>query len=88
MFNLLRNSKGMSLVEIMIVIAIMAVIGTLAVTNVMPMRKKANYENTKIMMRDIENALQLYYTDNNSYPTTEQGLEALIEKPSVGAEPT
>ncbi|HOW16368.1 MAG TPA: type II secretion system major pseudopilin GspG [bacterium] len=87
MFRSLKNSAGMSLVEIMIVIAIMGAIGALVATNILPMFEKSKVENTKNQMKNIEQALQLYYTDNSSYPTTEQGLEALATKPTAGTEP-
>ena len=87
MFRSIRNSAGMSLVEIMIVIAIMGAIAALVGSNVLPMFEKSKVDNTKNQMKNVEQALQLYYTDNSSYPTSEQGLEALVKKPTVGQEP-
>ncbi len=88
MFRSIRNSAGMSLVEIMIVVAIMGAIVALIGTNVLPLFEKSKVENTKNQMKNVEQALQLYYTDNNSYPTTEQGLEALVRQPTTGTEMT
>jgi len=78
----------MSLVEIMIVVAIMGAIMALIGTNILPLFEKSKVENTKNQMKNVEQALQLYYTDNNAYPTTAQGLEALVKQPTTGGEMT
>jgi general secretion pathway protein G len=88
MFKGISSKKGMSLIEIMVVLAIMGVIVTLVSRNVMSRLEKSKVETTKLSISGIQTALQDYYLDNNMYPTTEQGLEALISKPTVGPEPT
>ncbi len=87
MFRSIKNSRGMSLVEIMIVIAIMGAMAAVIGTGILPMFEKSKVENTKNQIKNVEQTLQLYYTDNNTYPTTEQGLEALVTKPTNGPEP-
>lgn len=84
MFKRLRGNAGMTLIEIMIVLVILATVGTLAVTKLMPNFEKSKVKTTEIQMGDFKTALQLYFVDNNAYPTTEQGLEALVQKPTVG----
>jgi general secretion pathway protein G len=80
-----RNERGMTLIEIMIVIAIiaglLAVLGTMAFARL----KEARVSTAKIQMKSIGQALESYNLACNSYPTTDQGLEALITKPSADA---
>lgn len=79
------NQRGMTLIEIMIVIAIiaglMAVLGTSANTYL----NKSKVANAKIQMKEIGKALDMYYADCNGYPTTDQGLKALITSPGPDA---
>ncbi|MCB0407365.1 MAG: type II secretion system major pseudopilin GspG [Bdellovibrionales bacterium] len=72
--QILRDSKGMTLLEIMIVLAILGGLMAVLATQVMGRFKKANVEQTKIQINQIGQALDMYYTDCGSYPAT---LEAL-----------
>lgn len=83
----ITNNRGMTLVEIMVVVAIIAGIAALVSVSVFKNKDKASITNTKTQISNIEQALKIYRLDNNSYPTTEQGLEALIEKPTSGKIP-
>jgi general secretion pathway protein G len=87
MLRFMKNSKGMSLVEIMIVIVIMGSIAALVGRNVIGQLEKSKVRTTQLQMDALKTALQDYYLDNGSYPTTEQGLIALVEKPSIEPEP-
>ena len=82
----LRNNRGMTLIEIMIVIAIigglMAVLGTMAFSRL----KEARVSTAKIQMKSIGQALESYNLACNGYPTTDQGLDALITKPASGCD--
>ncbi len=79
---MIRNSRGMTLVEIMVVLAIIGgLIGILAGT-VNKQFKKARTKQARIQISEIGKSLDLYLTDCGSYPTTEQGLQALVEQPS------
>lgn len=77
--NMLRNAKGMTLLEIMIVLAILGgligILGTQVVGNL----KKANIKEAKIQISEISKLLEMYYTDCGSYPTSDAGLEALVD---------
>jgi general secretion pathway protein G len=76
-----RNQKGMTLVEIMVVLAIIGgLIGILA-GQVQKQFKKAKVKEARIQMAEIGKALDIYLTDCGSYPTSEQGLGALLEAP-------
>jgi general secretion pathway protein G len=81
---MLRNQRGMTLIEIMIVIAIigglMAILGGKVMSNL----SKAKVKQTYLAMGELSKALDMYYTDCGQYPTTEQGLKALLEPPGSG----
>jgi general secretion pathway protein G len=83
--NHLRNERGMTLIEIMIVIAIiaglMAVLGTQAVKFL----QQAKVSQAKIQLKEIGKALEAYNLACNSYPTTDQGLGALVTSPGPEA---
>lgn len=77
----IRNSKGMTLLEIMIVLVILSgLIGVLA-TQVTKRLGKARVQEAKIQMSEIQKALDMFYTDCGFYPSTEQGLNALVQAP-------
>lgn len=78
---LLRNERGMTLIEIMIVIAILAGLMAVLGTNVMKSLKESKVSNTKIKMKQIQQALDHYNLNCGTYPTTEQGLKALLQDP-------
>lgn len=79
---MIRNNKGMTLLEIMIVLVILGgLIGILA-TQVQKQLMKANVKNAKIQIAEYGKALDYYYQDCNSYPSTEEGLEALMKAPA------
>ncbi len=82
-----RQEGGFSFIEIMIVVVIMAGIVAIVGPAVFEQLDKAKIDQSKIQMKSLVGALDLYYLDNSVYPTTEQGLEALITKPEVGIIP-
>jgi general secretion pathway protein G len=71
----------MTLIEILIVVMIIASVGTLAVTSVMKQYNKAKYNQAKILLSEVGKALDQFYTDCGFYPLTDQGLNALISAP-------
>lgn len=81
------DAAGFTFIEIMVVVAILAILAALVVPRIMGRTDDAKRTAAKVQIRNIEGALQLYKLDNGVYPTTEQGLRALIEKPSVGVIP-
>jgi len=81
------GTAGFTFIEIMVVVAILAILAALVVPRIMGRTDDAKRTAAKVQIRNIEGALQLYKLDNGVYPTTEQGLKALIEKPSVGVIP-
>lgn len=81
------GESGMTLIEIMVVLAIIGVIGTVVTVNVLDSLDQAKVETTATQIRSLESALDGYRRDNGVYPSTEQGLKALVEKPSIGRTP-
>lgn len=82
MLRYIRNNRGMTLLEIMIVLAIVAsLIGVLA-TNINSRMKKAKVNQAKIQIGELSKALDMYYTDCNAYPASGEGLQALVTQPS------
>lgn len=85
--KILKSSRGMTLIEIMVVIAIIAGLAGLIGVSVFRQRETANIKSTGIQISELMKAVKLYKLDNNAFPTTEQGLEALVTKPSSGKIP-
>jgi general secretion pathway protein G len=77
----LNNRSGFSLVEIMIVVVIIGIIGATMGNRLFGGLDRAKVKDAQNMMRNFADALEIYATDCNSYPTTEQGLQALVEEP-------
>ena len=87
MHNRLRSSSGFTLIEIMVVIVILALLAALVGPKLIGRSDDARVADAKVQIRNIETALKLYKLDSSAYPTTEQGLAALITKPTTGVIP-
>lgn len=81
------GEEGFTLLEMMIVLVIIAVIAGLVTVNVMGRPDEAKATTTKSNITSINAALKMYRLDNGNYPTTEQGLKALVEKPTAAPVP-
>ena len=86
-----RNPKtrrsGFTLIEIMAVVLIMGLLMTLVGVNIAGQIDKARVTTTRAQITQLESALEFYRLDNGRYPTTDQGLEALVRKPGGAPEP-
>lgn len=80
-----KRQRGITLIELLVVLSILALISALVVVNVLPERDRAAARKAKIDIGSIENALDQYRLDMFNYPTTEQGLDALVAAPSGDA---
>ncbi len=77
-----RKQRGFTLIEIMVVVVILGILAALVVPQVMNRPDQAKVTVAKGDIKAIGAALDMYKLDNYSYPSTQQGLEALVEKPS------
>mgnify|MGYP005813646283 FL=1 len=78
-----KRAAGFTLIEIMVVVVILGILAALIVPNIMDRPDMARVTRTKQDLRGLQTALNLYRLDNYRYPTTDQGLEALVEKPAI-----
>jgi general secretion pathway protein G len=82
-----RHQQGFTLIEIMVVVVILGILASVIAPRIMDNPDKARVSKAKHDINALESALDVYRLDNFSYPTTEQGLEALVIKPSTSPEP-
>jgi general secretion pathway protein G len=83
----MHRQRGFSLIELMIVVVILGLLATLLVPRIMDRPEEARVSKAMMDIRTLESALRLYRLDNGMYPTTEQGLAALIRRPETGPPP-
>ncbi len=76
--------SGFTLIELMVVIVILSILAVYMMPKIMGRPEQAKRLKAKVDIQSLETALKLYKLDNGRYPTTEQGLEALVEPPSSG----
>jgi general secretion pathway protein G len=80
--NLIKNARGFTLIEVMVVVVILGILAALIVPKIMSRPEQARMVKVKQDILAIQSSLDLYKLDNGMYPTTDQGLEALIKKPT------
>lgn len=85
--RLRRHAHGFTLIEIMVVVVIIGLLAAIVAPNLIGNIDKAQVSRTKQDIRSIETALNLYRLDNFKYPTTAQGLEALVTNPGETVAP-
>lgn len=82
----MKNSKlkqqGFTLIEIMVVVVILGILAAAVVPKIMSRPEQARIEKAKHDISALEGALSIYKLDNYQYPSTDQGLDALVKKPS------
>lgn len=83
----LCDQRGMTLIEIMVVVTILGLIATIVTVNVLGRLDEAKVSAAKTQMKNLETALDEFRRDNGYYPDPEQGLKALVEKPTSGRVP-
>ncbi|MCM8761758.1 MAG: type II secretion system major pseudopilin GspG [Candidatus Omnitrophica bacterium] len=80
--------RGFTFIELMAVIVILGILAMIVMPRFFGRIDEARITATQIQIKNLEQALRLFYMDNGFYPETEQGLKALIEKPTVGRVPS
>lgn len=75
--------RGFTLLEIMVVIVILGLLASLTVPRLMGSKQKADIQKARSDIATLENALDMYKLDNHRYPSTEQGLKALVTEPTI-----
>ena len=79
-----RAARGFTLIEIMVVVVIMGVLAALVVPKLLSRTSESKVAAAKVDIATVMQALKLYKLDNSRYPSTEQGLQALLVKPTAG----
>ncbi len=83
-----RKQRGFSLIEIMVVLVIIGLLVSIVAPNVLDQADDARVQKVKADFSAIDTALSMYRLNNFTYPTSEQGLEALVEKPTIDPIPS
>lgn len=79
----MKKNKGFTLIELLVVIIILGLLAALIVPKITGRVDEAKVETTKVQLKALKDALEQYKLDNGNYPTTQQGLKALVEKPTT-----
>ena len=87
MYTNAKSTGGFTLIEVMVVVVILGILGALIVPNMIGRPDEARVTAAVTDIQQIGNALELYRLDNGYYPSTYQGLEALVSEPSGYPEP-
>src|SRR5512139_622048 len=83
----MSGRAGFTLLEIIVVVFILSLLVAIVAPKIMGRTDDAKIADAKVQIKNFETALKLFKIDNGFYPTTEQGLESLIEMPSTGQIP-
>ncbi len=82
MIRRIQCQAGFTLIEVMVVIIILGLLAAIVMPRLVGQTDDARYKQAKIQMRILEDALKRYKLENGRFPTTAQGLQALVQKPS------
>lgn len=80
-----RNERGYSLLELLVALAILSLIIAIAAPRLIGYFEASKAKTAKIQIANLSTAMDLYYLSNGSYPTEQQGMKALVERPADGA---
>ena len=83
----MNSSRGFTLIEVMVVVVILGILAAIIVPRIMGRPEEAKRTKAAVDIKGVEQALNLYKLDNGMYPNTEQGLEALVNKPEIAPVP-
>jgi len=83
-----HDQRGFTLIEIMVVVVILGILAAIVVPRLLDEPERARRTSAATQIRSFEEALGMFRLDNGYYPSTEQGLEALVTQPTIGRIPT
>lgn len=83
----MRGDKGFTLLEVIVVVFILSILAAIVAPRIIGRTDDARIAEAKVQIKNFETALKLFKLDNAFYPSTEQGLAALVEKPTIGQVP-
>jgi len=87
MFNKRNTARGFTLIEVMVVVVILAILAAIIVPRILKRPEQARIVAARQDILSIQNAMSLYKLDNGFYPSTSQGIQALVSKPSGSPRP-
>jgi len=79
----LRHARGFSLIEIMVVLVIIAIMASIVAPQILGNQETAQLKKAAVDIQSLESAIERYKLQTNIFPTTEQGLEALVSEPQI-----
>jgi len=82
-----RDQRGFTLIEILVVVVILGILATIIAPRLLERPEEAKRTKATVDIRALEGSLGLFKLDNGFFPTTEQGLQALVDKPTTGRIP-
>ena len=83
----MKKQSGFSLLEVMVVLVIIGMILSIVAPNIMGQQEEAALDKASLDIQQLEDAMNMYKLKNKKYPTTEQGLEALVTKTTIDPVP-
>ena len=83
----MKKASGFTLIEVMVVVVILGILAAIIVPKIMSRPEQARTVKVRQDLLAIQSALDLYKLDNGMYPSTDQGLQALVQKPTVSPVP-
>ncbi len=83
----MKRERGFTLLELLVVIVILSLLAALVIPKLTGRVDEAKIDTAKVQLKELKRTLEMYKLDNGTFPTTEQGLKALVKKPTTPPEP-
>ncbi len=83
----MKKNRGFTLLELLVVLVILSLLAALVIPKLTGRVDEAKIDTAKVQLKEIKRALEMYKLDNGNYPSTFQGLKALVKKPDTPPEP-